>query len=636
MPEIRLSGDSLDPRATLELHGVDVEGILRNADSYDKPGTRVALLKELVFYELGVEEGQLGTRQTFTWRGTKRSCEVVFRNVADLPRASLENDGVEWKVVIDYPIDTSPDGAGRDQQKIDDFRASGSVARTLLWCPAFFNQQARDDLGRLVRLKRVLTSGQTFEQHASHLSAADRQQARSLLESQRDTLRDRVKGYLRAAYGLSNEETYTKGLDEAVSIEDTFVSLDPAFIPRPPAVGDLLGGLEGLLEQALDHQFPEAPRWERSFTPAQVRKCLEIAVRAAGSHPPRVALDSADARLMREFAEPLQLGKCTSAFVLGDYWHKHFNRSLAQAREKVATVAQIRIWTDQPSPSGLPRDVQDLLAIVYAAQGERAFFRGGAPIAEVKIGGLQPDDELRSIPLPSEEAWKVACQRAGAIFGETSDELFRTGANASSLARRLLNHVREARPHAIELSRKLKEVTPKKDHATSLRLRDAEAVLTLFERLDEENPKELIENLASATIEEPVTPAALGASWRQAEAVVRAIDRANWRLLEGLWERANDATMGPAVSNVLEDLKTALETHQYSTQLQTKLPEIERQATELLVDAPPTPPAATGGSKAIIGEGDLEALTRVLRQELDKRPGATIEVKWRVRGGDSP
>ena len=135
----------------------------------------------------------------------------------------------------------------------------------------------------------------------------------------------------------------------------------------------------------------------------------------------------------------------------------------------------------------------------------------------MKIGGLQPSDELRVIPLPSEDAWNVACERAGAIFGETSDELYRTGANVSSLARRLRNHVREARPHAIELSRKLREVTPADDHATSLRLRDAEAVLALFDRMDVDDPKALIESLASATIEEPVTPAALGASWSQAE-----------------------------------------------------------------------------------------------------------------------
>ena len=634
VPEIRLSGDSLDPRATLELHGVDVEGILRNADSYDKPGTRVALLKELVFGELGVEEGQLGTRFGFAWRGTKRSSEVVFRNVADLPRASLENDGAEWKVVVDYPMDTNPDGAGRDQKAIDSFRASGSVARTLLWCPAFFNQKARDDLGRLVRLERVLKSDQTFEQHASHLSATDRQQARSLLESQRDTLRDRVKGYLRAAYGLSNEETFTKGLDQALSVEATFVSLDPALSPRPPAAGGLKGGLEGLLEQALDHQFPEAPRWERSFAAAQIRKCLEIAQKAAGSHPPRVALDTAEARLMREFAIPLRLGQCTSAFVLGDYWHTHFNRLLAKTGEKVATVAQVRTWTDEPAASGLPPAVQDLLAIVYAAQGERALYRQGAPLDEVKIGGLQPSDELREIPMPSEDAWKVACERAGAIFGETSHELFRTGANVSSLARRLRNHVRDARPHAIELSQKLREVTPPNDHVNSLRLRDAEAVLLLFDRMDVDDPKALIESLASATIEEPVTPAALGASWRQAEAVVGAIEGTNWCLLEGLSERAGDPGIGPAVSNVLEDLKSALETHQYSTPLQSQLPQIESQATKLLVDIPPPPPpVAKSGSKQISAEKDLTELTQELRRELGKKPGATIDVTWRIRGG---
>ena len=95
--------------------------------------------------------------------------------------------------------------------------------------------------------------------------------------------------------------------------------------------------------------------------------------------------------------------------------------------------------------------------------------------------------------------------------------------------------------------------------------------------------------------------------------------------------------MGPAVSNVLEDLKTALETHQYSTPLQTQLPEIVRQATELLVDVPlppgPTPPATESDSKAISGTEDLDELARELRGELEKKPGTTIDVTWRVRGG---
>lgn len=636
VPEIRLSGDSLNPQVTLELHGVDTEGIVRNAASHDNFGNRVALLRELVFAELEIAEGQIGPHADFQWRGTDRRCDVVFRNVADLPNSLLENDGPDWKIIVDFPIDQDGKGADDDQRKIQEFLQRGTPARTLVWAPRFLNDRARGELGKLVCLERILKSDQTFEQSAQHLSAADRVQARSLLSGQRDTLRDRVKDYLRGAYGLSNEPTSIKGLDEAVTVAETFVSLDPAFTPKPPAVGSLRAGLESLLRQALEYQYPHAPEWERHFKRGQYRKFLGFVRKAAASQPHRVPLDTADAKLMREFAEPLQLGECKSAFVLGDYWAKHFNRCLAQSGETVATVSQMRQWTDEPKARGLSRDVMDLLTIAYADQTERAFYRHGAILDDVDIGGLQGDDELRQIPMPSERDWKVACERAGAIFGESAD-MYLSGANAAALAKHIKGHIHDGRLAAKELREWLRKCIDETRQPSAPRLRDAEGVVDLFDRLDVDTPNELIERLAHAPIEAPVTPTSLGASWRQASKVVDAMKGANWQLLEGLHDKRDDPRVGPSATDLVDELAEALAAQQYVTPLEPVLRQVESKATNLLVSLPspspsPSVPDDTGGAMTVHEAAELDALATKLREELDA--GRTVDVSWRTRDGE--
>ena len=77
-----------------------------------------------------------------------------------------------------------------------------------------------------------------------------------------------------------------------------------------------------------------------------------------------------------------------------------------------------------------PYDVQ-----VYAAMSERALFRDGQALGEVKLGDLRPEDELRPIPLPEKETWDQACRIAGAVFGATAENLYLTGSNVASLTR---------------------------------------------------------------------------------------------------------------------------------------------------------------------------------------------------------
>ncbi|MEQ1891106.1 MAG: hypothetical protein ABL998_01075 [Planctomycetota bacterium] len=657
VPELALTGEG-NPQVSLALHGVDIESIVKNGASHDNHGNRVQLLKEILHGELCIEAGQLAELFPLVWRGTKRSARVLFRNIADMPLSSFENDGPDWLVVIDYPMDEDSSGAARDDARIAEFKARGKSAQTLLWRPTFLNQRTRDELGRLVRLERILRSEQSFEQAASHLSSEDRLQAKPLLDSQKRTLREKLVGTLMAAYGMSNDPAFKAGLDGAVSVADVFVSLDDSLTPKPPAAGKFRDGLERLLDQALVHQFPKAPLWEKAFSGADVRRALEIALKAAGNHPHRVDLDSTQARLMREFAVPLDLGRCTSAFELTDAWLNHFERQVARSKDPVATVRDLRRWTDEPEAQGLPKDVLDLLVIVYATQSERAFFRGGAPLQEgdARIGGLQPEDELRRVPMPSEADWKRAIEAAHVIFGVASAELFCNGPNVGSLASRVRALVRENRKTSQQLREALVQCTPDGLRRTSKRLKDANAVLDLFEQLDTDSPKDLIDRLAKARFDPEVTGESVAASWRQAQAVIEGLERVKWKLVEGLRTvEASDPRHEPAAA-LLAKLETALDAHQLAVPLPAVLRDVEDNAADLLIPKgvvkpplqhdkpvvqPPVPPVvppidttppAEKEYVVVRTREELEQLAKQLGELV--REGTTIEVSWVMRTED--
>ncbi|MFP3526667.1 hypothetical protein SB912_29695, partial [Pantoea sp. SIMBA_072] len=85
----------------------------------------------------------------------------------------------------DFPFDEPGRSAADDIARLDQFKsATDGRSDTLVWLPSFLSEKAMRDLGILVRLNFLLT-GERFADHARHLSAVDRDQARALLANQR-------------------------------------------------------------------------------------------------------------------------------------------------------------------------------------------------------------------------------------------------------------------------------------------------------------------------------------------------------------------------------------------------------------------------------------------------------------------
>ena len=90
----------------------------------------------------------------------------------------------------------------------------------------------------------------------AHLTPADRQSAKSLLENQQRQLTQQMIRYLENAYGIST--THSDALDSLHTIENSehFHVLSPDFDMLLPVGANLEKALHHLLDQVLAKQFP--------------------------------------------------------------------------------------------------------------------------------------------------------------------------------------------------------------------------------------------------------------------------------------------------------------------------------------------------------------------------------------------
>lgn len=379
-PVIRLLGSDANPTVSLELSAVDLEGILRNGAEYDTYASQLRQVRDIVRQELGLEETDLSHPISIELdrHGIRRRATLAFGNVGPMGVSAFRNDDPEWKVWIDAPIDEQSNvvAADRDSEVIRDARERGGIERVLVWRPKFLTERTRHDLGRLVRIDAILKTPERTRDALQGLSEEDRLAAKQLLEGNKKTLEEQLKRTIRAAYGLADDAAARSSLDDDIDTGSVFVSLDQSFTPRPPVAGTLRQGLEGLLEQAWDFEFPGAPRWPRRFARTDLERVLELCRRAASVSPPRVGLDNAQQALMRSFAPSIELGDVGAAFVLGDGWRRTFDAKAAECGG-VPTVADLANAMDSPRRRGLPAEVRDLLIFVYADQSHRSIERNG-------------------------------------------------------------------------------------------------------------------------------------------------------------------------------------------------------------------------------------------------------------------
>jgi hypothetical protein len=311
------------------------------------------------------------------------------------------------------------------------------------------------------------------------------------------------------------------------------------------------------------------------------------------------------------------------------------------------TVARLRDWIDQPKAMGLTQEVQNLVVLAFAAQGDRTLVRNDAP-APGTIDRLDGEVELREQPLPDEAVWERARERAGSLFGLAPGEV-RKGATVSQLAADLKERATAVRPVLTELANGLRA----RMEAFGVAVDTSSRMATL------RSASALISDLAAAPDALQTIDTLPGAELLTSEAAVgRALGSATSlrSYLAGVqWEAINAAaSLRDHRAGVAETIHArvaeALEADEHAVGLQSALQEVQSRAIRLLADTrqppPPTPPRSGPAgdtpppapgevlveerSLAPVAATEAVALLDDLRQRVSAEPNATLTIGWRL------
>ncbi|MEU6628832.1 phage resistance protein [Streptomyces parvus] len=437
-PEIKVAGTGPGAVIRLELTGVDLDAVLANAQVHNNLGNRRAKMRSLLKDALAVGDGPGGFDAydvlDLVWKGTERQIEVVFGHVADVDSLSettlRPSQDDAWRLVVDFPYDEGEFGPMDDLQRLRALREKpGGDSRTLAWLPTHLTDASRSDFERLVVIDKALADEARFDsEFARSLNADDKARAKSMLQSQRNILTERVTQALRQAYGLAQKQegVVDLGFDTHLVAQQDVPELRlPLGAPLDAAARDLAGKL-------LAHQYPAHPDLDPDGTgkpvkPAEIRTVFEYVRRAAEDRDGQAEIDGKDRKTMARIAGGLGLGTMREAYYRqSTTWPDHFTTQARRDGTAEPTLVKFSDWSDLPEPRGLPEPLRRLLAAAYAEMTDRVWVRGGVPVEPAPAPHeLKRDYALREQALPSEEDWTEARKRYETVLGDRAPQLRR-------------------------------------------------------------------------------------------------------------------------------------------------------------------------------------------------------------------
>lgn len=646
--ELNLDGDPNDPTVTVQLVGVDTDGIIRQADGADNTGARRSQLKRMLFSSIGIDgsDSMLPTR-TVLWKGTKRTVDVVFGNMADandIIDSALEA-GERPKIVIDYPFGENGQTPADDYARVENYVNDHDNTLTVCWLPQFLSPRSLNDLGTYVVHDHVLT-GENFDRYSSHLSVQDRPIARQIITNRRDNLFEQLRAALRQAYAVDEPKEGTVEL--SLSMDQQFSSLEPTFTPRRPTAANLQDAFDKLAGQILLYKYPEHPEFDDEIRTADLRAVLAEVTRAAEQRADRIDIAGTPLRrIMRRIANPLRLGEMFEAhYVPGTYWADEVSRRLAEQKPAALTVGLLRRWLDEPRQRGLTREVQDLVILSIAVTTDRVLTRGTSVVAG-EIGRLDDAIELHTQALPSAETWSTAISKAASVFGVMASPAV-TAAGVARMVTDLRSRAGDALRAVLDAESQVTNRVALRSLPVDVpRARTAAAARALIDTISgTSDDANLVHALATTTA--PTTDAALGSAISQAAKVATALREANWDLLDAASSLQGDFAGEAALLRA--QVNDALSADEFVTPMGPALLIAIKHATDLMTRAatPSTQPPSNGGAdegevvahEAVHGLAPAAALAQLdnLREQLSTRLGdgsddITVDLSWTVRRG---
>lgn len=632
VPEIQTSSESTDPVIRVQLSDVDYESVVERLKGEDNPGRRRQMIKKIVHEELGIDPntsdlGGAATR-TVIWKGSRREVDVVFGNVRDVSWLSDDHFKARpgtWRFVVDYPFDEEGHSAAEDLARVDKMLQANKYASTVVWLPYFLTPEVQRDLIRLVKLDWLFTGpGERWQHSSDHLPETDRSQARVILENQYAGLKERITRVLQQAYGAADPEPGNLVQDAG----HTYVlsSLSPEFKPAEPVGADLGAAFDKLIDQAYRASYPAHPDFEPSateITTRQLETVREYVEKASTDPDGRVPVAATDRQVLRRISEPLRLGKTTEThYLFGDdtfaFWAGELDRGMAKAglaQHDAVTVQQLRDCIKELTPKwGLRADVCDLVISAWGLLRKRAWYEANTAIRMPTLGKLKDHHELRPEPLPTQDDWHAALDKAGHLFAIVGNP-YLTGANVGEFT----EHVRSAAAKRVDaadsLVTELKEAYRRlgQERSTADRLSTAEeSARFVTEAARTSNRVQLIENVARADFGASLQAA--GASLAEAERISGVLRSFKWERLNSVLSAENGSDeRAQQAREILRRLREVVVGNEIAARLPDTLHRADDEIFQWLDSAPvgpsptpPTPPSTGDGKKDAPPNEDVE------------------------------
>ena len=666
--EIRLSGDAMNPAISLQLVGVDTDQIIQAARAYDRPGERQLKIKRMLLASLGMQEqdSMFFTHQ-FEWRGTKRFCDVLFDNVRRTTDEALRSGGDEWKLIIDFPFDPEGKSPIEDIDRVTRFGEKQESPKTIIWLPAFFSTKTQTELGQLVIIDHLLR-GNNLDQHAANLSLQDRETARTILESRQSALTSKLQGTVESAYGI-RKEAHPGSLDTSYDIADSqFMTLFKSLVLQRPVGSNLGEAMMHLLDQALKHQYPKHPLFGQEIKVGKdLKDVLGACQEAAHTQDNRLFIEDNKLRkTLKNICDPLELGTMGEThFVLEAYWKNHFNKCLTASEKESPDIGDMRKWIDSPDQRGLPREIENLLILVFAEQTNRSFIHFGGNYFP-KLDDMPATLDLRQEKLPSETEWQETRKRLAELFGEDVSRLL-NASNVTNLAEKFTKngvnlkddekgYVPKYRANCDALPDRLALVLSKlgvstEDARNCDRMMTAKSARALLSECDGLEPTPMVAAIAKVKLD--TSNKAVARSIKSVDKVLSSLRSPNrWELFEAVAQvsdkRKTDATI------LMDDLRSWLMMDEFALAggLAEKLSDAEGRAIQLLtptkqpeirteVEPVLTPPVKPGwkriaaGTKERLSKQDLTLTTQDLNEKLTANPKYRVTLQWTIEEDES-
>ncbi|MFE3410409.1 PglY protein [Streptomyces mirabilis] len=611
--EIRADGDQ-DPVFTLHLSDLDIEPLLDMVADEDRTGTRRIWVRDQLWKALGLKDtGAFVCEHEIVWQGTRRTAEFVFENVRDTVQLSAEQfrPGVDGRVrfIVDYPFDDGQHWPSDDARRVDELRADGLMAPTLVWLPSFFSEQKHAQLGRLIKINYLLERDR-LDDYAGHLASDDRARVRHQLAAQRDTLTSQLTATLAQLYGIAKAEESSVSVDVDGGVH--VLSLLPEY-RRPQLQGakSFHDNMLHLADGVFTALYPRHPDFDKAgdrkpVTLQELKTALTWITRAMDDGGRRVEVDSHHLKTVKKIVEPLELGQVHDGpLVLRNDWRARINQSAHQhlPGEQDLSVEEIREWIAKDLGwTGLDKSISNLIIATYALLDDRAWTYHGSPVPQPpELERIGAGYGLRAQELPSDEEYATARERTAKIFGlAVQPTLFARNVNKLYTGVRGKIDALEQPVNALRSSLVRHAAALGIDQASSSRMGSAKDAADLLARLGRHrDATELVREFAAVAY--ATSDEVLATAISSAPEVLKALDGADWEMLETVQEFAGRQDgIGERADRLLEEITRTATDSEFERSLVPVLDGIRNKAVGLARDAarlaqvaePVTPPVA--------------------------------------------